>query len=244
MKAGFKPKLWTKKEWQDADPSSKTKNCGIEAALDEWQKNCKGAFGEMKAEQAFNASVTAKKLSDAMTKASKQCDPKAQKETLMGINEYKKRADDYAQFAKLAAAAIAKREKFSSLMINYNAIAKDADAFDVFENYAKKQNLWVSVHTLQLFEQKKYEQAVRLYGGDGRDGGDYNIPAKEAGILLDTFVKKIRHEKSDILKAISVCDAEQRSMLSDPSHYARFKALPEWKAMLSKKFPIKEYSAT
>lgn len=242
MKAGFKPKLWTKREWLAADPSSKTKNCGVEAALDEWQKHCTAKFADMTAEACFQAANTAQKLSDAMTKASKQCDPKAQKETLMGIHEYKKRADDYCKFAKLATAALINRKKYNTAMINFAAISKDAGALAVFESYAKKQGLWPSVHTLQLFEQKKYEQAVRLYGGDGKDGGDYNIPSKEANILLDTFVNKVRHEKSDILAAISVCQSEQHSMLRDPSHYTRIKALPEWQALLSQNFPIKEYA--
>ncbi|MGQ3094588.1 MAG: hypothetical protein ACT6RP_14135 [Roseateles sp.] len=246
MKSGFKPKLWTKKEWTDADPSSKTQGCGVEAALDEWQKHCKGKFAAMTPEEAAKASMTATKLSEAMTKASKKCDPKAQKETLMGILEYKKRADDYAQFAKLAAAALIGREKYAGGIKNFDTVMKDAAAETVFERYCKQPQvaIWPSVDTLRLFAQKKYADAVRLYGDGGVGGGDYNIRGVDNKILHDTFIAKVRHEQKDILEAISKCVASQKEMLSDPRHYGDhgLKAMPEWKALVEKKFPIKEYA--
>lgn len=246
MKSGFKPKLWTKKEWLDADPSSKTKNCGVEAALDEWQKHCKAKFAEMTPEEAAKAAMTAHKLSEALTKASKQCDPKAQKETLMGINEYKKRADDYSKFAKLAAAALIARDKYNKSISGYESALKDAAAAVVFERYCRKPavDIWTSVDTLQLFAQKKFEQAVRAYSNKGVGGGDYNIRGPDNKILYDTFVAKVRHDQKDILSAISHCIASQKEMLSDSRHYGEngLKAMPEWKDLLNQKFPIKEYA--
>jgi hypothetical protein len=245
MKAGFKPKLWTKKEWLDADPSSKTKNCGVEAALDEWQKHCKGQFADMTPAQLVKASQTADKLSDALTKASKNCDPKAQKETLMGILEYKKRADGYAQFAKVAAVAQANRDKYNKSMSSFEAVMKDASAATVFERYANKPSvdIWPSVDTLRLFAQKKFEQAVRAYGNKGEGGGDYNILGPDNKILYDTFVAKVRHDQKDILGAIQRCINSQKEMLSDRRHYDEngLQALPEWKALLQQKFAIKDF---
>lgn len=246
MKSGFKPKLWTKKEWLDADPSAKTKNCGIEAALDEWQKHCKAKFADMTPVQLDKAEETAKKLSDAMTKASKLCDPKAQKETLMGIFEYKKRADDYQQYAKLASATLKKRDEYGKTIKSLESVLKDSAVAAVFERYAKQPHVdcWCNVETLRLFAQKKYAEAVLAYSNKGVGGGDYNIEAKDNKVLYDTFVAKVRHEQDDILGAISRCINGQKEMLSDKRHYGEkgMQALPEWKELLAKKLPIKEYS--
>lgn len=243
MKAGFKPKLWTKKEWLDADPSDKTKGCGVEAALDEWQKNCKGAFASMKPEEAAKASMTAHKLSEVLTKASKKCDPKAQKETLMGINEYKKRADDYAHLAKLAAVALVNRQKFNSSMTGIDPVMQDKDAAALFKKYAEKAQIWPAAHTLQLFEQKKYEEAVSLYGGKSGNDDDFNISLNHLEVLRDTFRKegKVRHEQKDILSALQAVIKSQKQMLGDGRIWENLKSGSDWKSMLSQRFPLKEY---
>lgn len=245
MKSGFKPKLWTKKEWLDAAPSDKTKGSGIEVALDEWQKHCKGKFTAMTPEQAAKAAIAALKLSEALTKASRKCDPKAQKETLMGIHEYKKRADDFYEFAKLATGALVERIKYTKSMNTFKAVEKDAAALAVFGKFAQKPTvgIWAVVDGLRLFEQKKYEQAVKAYSSDGVGEGDWNIEPRNNKILHDTFVAKVRHEQGDILGAINGSMVRMKLLLN-AGHFTDngLWGMPEWKELLNQKFPIKEYS--
>jgi len=246
MKPGFKPKLWTSKEWKDAAPSSKTNGCGVEAALDLWQKNCKKKFGDMTPEEAFKAWETAKKLSEVLTAASRKCDPKSDKDTLGAILEYKKRADDYTNFAKLAAAALTHRINYAKGLSDIDKVLADKEAFTLLEKYTKmpQVNDWAKVHTYLLCKAKQYEKAVTLYGRDN----DYNIPGDKNKILYDTFVTKVRHDQKDVLAAIGSLESEVKTMLNtngqiyDPKQ--GFKALPEWKAHLAKKFPCKEYAVS
>lgn len=246
MKPGFKPKAWTKKEWLDAKPPDKVKGSGVEEALDKWQKYCLKKFADMTWDDAAKAQATANALSKAMTTASKKCDPK-DKDTLAAILYYKKRADDFSMFSKLCMEANKKRAAYEAGLRNVTQLLADKEAFAVFEIYAKKKAfIWEVVHSHMLCKSKKYEEAVKLYSKDN----DYNIPGPMNEILIDNFVKKIRQDQKDVIEAIKSLESNvdpSSQMLSDSRHYALpsgYPSLPEWKALLNKKFPIKEYAVT
>lgn len=60
--------------------------------------------------QPFTSSTTASALDKALDVAKKKCDPKAQKETIAGIGEYKKVVADYEKTLKATLEAKKKRE--------------------------------------------------------------------------------------------------------------------------------------
>ena len=75
MKANFKPKLWTKKEWQD-NRARAANGSGVGKALDAWQKDCPAEISKMNKKQVGDAFKTAKALESALGVAAKKCDKK------------------------------------------------------------------------------------------------------------------------------------------------------------------------
>jgi hypothetical protein len=241
MKAGFKPKTFTKKEWQD-NRSSVAKGSGVGKALDAWQKDCPSKINSLDKAGVATAFKTAKALDAALTVAEKKCNPKQQKETIAGIKAYKDKVEEYMGLLKKAAIALDKRNKLIS-SLDFKTVVGDAELLKAFVIYAqKKAFIYEPLHTYLLIQKKKYEEAVKLYGNGGKGGGDYNTDQKTNKILHNTFVAKIREEQADVLKAIKQLEADMIQMLTDSRHYTAFAEYDAFLKILHSRFPIADFA--
>lgn len=240
MKANFKPKKFTRKEWED-NASSACKGSGVGKALDLWQKNCTKSISEMTEPELDKAMMTAKALASAFGVAEKKCDPKAQKETIAGIGKYEEIVKDFQDLIKKATTAHAKRTKFID-SLKLDTVVDDAELLELFEIYCKKAFIIDSLDTHLLCIKKKYEEAVKKYSDGGKGGGDYNIPGPANKILYNNFVAKIREEKKDVVDAIDKLETSQREMLGDRRHYEKLAEMKAFTELVAKRFPIKDFS--
>ena len=216
MKAGFKPKLFTKKEWED-NRASAAKGSGVGKSLDAWQKSCPYTLQTITVKQIAEAFSAAAALDKALDVAKKKCDPRAQKETIDGIEAYKSIVADYLRALKVANAAIAHRKAlFTSL--TFKTVLADKDLLAAFVVYAKKKAfIYEPLHTYLLWQAKKFEEAVKLYGKDN----DYNVAAPVNAVLMNAFGGKSRGTVplTEVAQAVKATEMQLTVMLRDTMHY-------------------------
>ena len=191
MKSGFKPKLFTKKEWQDnRDPALKAS--GVGAALDLWQRHCPkavGALDEAGCSQAMKVCLT---LLVALKKAEDKCKTPALENDKKGIGEYRKIVQKYQSHLKLATDGVGKlrRTMFDRITKNltsvYEAITKDARLKEIAAAAAKKALCPKEFDAWLLWKSKKYAAAVASYGKNN----DYNMPDSANRVLVAALIDK------------------------------------------------------
>lgn len=243
MKAGFKPKLFTKKEWED-NRSSAAKGSGVGKALDAWNAKCPNNLQTITLKEIADAFTTATALDKALDVARKKCDPKAQKETIAGIDAYKTVVADYQKALKLATVAVSKRKALTE-SLTFAAVYADKELLAAFVVFSKKvAHIYEPLHTLILWDAKKYEEAVKLYGKDN----DYNIPPAHNAALMNAFGGKDsgQVDKKALAAAIGIVPSEMVGMLGDSRHYkggsASFDTYPAFVAICEKRHPIADFS--
>ncbi|QDU41049.1 hypothetical protein Mal4_54140 [Maioricimonas rarisocia] len=241
MKAGFVPKKFTKKEWQD-NRSRACAGSGVGKALDKWQKDCPAKISEMDAGQVTKAMMTAKALAAALQVAAKKCDKKKQKETLAGIARYEAIVSRYQTLLKQADVALKKRKSVID-SLNFRTVVNDKEILEVFTVFAEtKAFIDDSLNTWLLCQKKKYKEAVERFSAGGKGGGDYNTDRETNRILYNSFVKKVYEDPRDVKAAVSTLERDQVQMLSDARHYKSFGTWDKFQEWLDKKFPIKDFS--
>jgi hypothetical protein len=189
MKPGFKPTLWTKKEWQD-NRAPVCKACGVGEALDQLQPYRNKSIATMTPEDLSKANSVLGKLMAALNKAESKCGP-SQKDTKTGIGEYKKAIAGFEQKLKGAIEINTKRASAlnqypDSLDGVFARMGTDADykaalvEFSKIDDTAKEFDAWI------LFKQKKFTDMIRKYG----PSNDYNLSGPVNEVLLEVFVSK------------------------------------------------------
>lgn len=243
MKAGFKPKLFTKKEWED-NRASAAKGSGVGKALEVWQSKCPYDLQEITVKEIAEAFSAAQALDKALDVARKKCDPKAQKETIAGIEAYKSIVAEYEKALKAANSAINKRKTLVD-SLTLDTVLGDKDLLAAFIIYAKKKAfIYEPLHTLLLWKAKKYEEAVKLYGKDN----DYNVSKPINETLVNAFGGKDRGsvDLTKVAIAVKAVPTQMREMLTDSRHYkANSSSFCFYETFLSiseKRFPIANFS--
>ncbi len=243
MKAGFKPKTFSRKEWED-NRSTAAKGSGVGKALDAWKAKCSYDMQAITVQEIADAYSAASALDKALDVALKKCDPKAQKETIAGIGAYK---DVVAAYEKTLKATNLAKQKRNALIkdLSLDTVLGDKELLVAFTDFAKKKAfIFEPLHTLLLWRAKKYEDAVKLYG----KGNDYNVSNATNKILMDVFGSKDRGsvDLKLLAKAIKDVPAEMTVMLTDTRHYkgssSSFDSYPAFLAVLEKRFPVVDFS--
>ncbi len=226
MKAGFKPKNMTKKEWQD-NRSSAAKGSGVGKALDAWQKHCHSALNKMTGEQLKAASVATNALLTALDVAEKKCDKKRQKETIDGIGKYRSIAKSYQKCVKEAAKVIGQRATFAKEVNGLGQVRKDASLRKCYllwaagpgmcnaeangymlaaENKDKElYTKWIGTNPPLLNIQKMQFNSYTAKYRDGKDVPDATMKSARSQIVHDLYnmlnPRMTDFRKSDIFKA-------------------------------------------
>ena len=243
MKAGFKPKLFTKKEWED-NRSPAAKGSGVGKALDAWNAKCPYDLQAITLKEIADAFSTATALDKALDLARKKCDPKAQKETIAGIDAYKTVVANYQKALKAANVALNKRKTLIE-SLSFDVVYADRELLTAFVVFTKKvAHIYELLHTLILWDAKKYEEAVKLYGKDN----DSNIESRHNKALIEAFGGK-EPGKGDpklLAEAIKTVPANLYVMLRDSRHYqansASFDKYPAFLAISAKRHPIVDFA--
>jgi len=240
MKAGFKPKKFTAKEWRSNRPLS-LKKCGVGKALDAWQRDCRYDISAMDHAAIMKAYKALAGLTKALDVALKNCDPKKQKTSIDGIGEYKKVIARYEGLLKDALKVAKAHKKFLD-SLNLKSICKDSDALKVFCTFAqKKAFIWEALHSYLLWQKKDFEKAVKLYSNDGQNEGHYNISPAANTLLYNFFITKTIDDKSAVAKAIKKTESELIRMLDVPGVIGTLKKYPPFQDMLSARFAIEDF---
>jgi hypothetical protein len=189
MKPGFKPTLWTKKEWQD-NRAPACKGCGVGEALDQLQPFRNKPISEMTLENISKANATLGKLMAALIKAEGKCGPN-QKDTKAGIGEYKKAVGEFEKKLKTATETHTKRanmlkEPPKSSDVVFAKLSSDADYKAALVEFSKAIRVEKTLDAWILFKQKKFTDMVRKYGPNN----DYNLDGNVNQVLLDVFVSR------------------------------------------------------
>jgi hypothetical protein len=202
MKPGFKPTLWTKKEWQD-NRAPACKGCGVGEALDQLQPHRNKPISGMTAEDLSKANAVLGKLQVALQKAEGKCGPN-QKDTKAGIGEYKKAVGEFEKKLKAATEMqikrtnILKAQPLRTLDEAYTKINSDADYKAALIAFAKTALLADPLDAWILWKEKKFTDMVRKYGPKN----DYNLSDKVNNVLVEVFVSK-KNLTPDLVKAAS-----------------------------------------
>ncbi len=204
MKAGFKPKLMTKKEWQD-NRSSVAKGSGVGKALDAWQKHCDFNINSMTTDKLKAASQAANVLMSALDVAEKKCDKKKQKETIDGIKKYRTIAKNYQKCLKDFAPSLAKRMKFTKEVDGFGAVRKDAGLLRAYMTWATGPGKCkAEAHGYILASEKKMEDLYTKYVSTG----DLNLGSAENKTMLAKF-----RDKEEVPDA--VVEKARKTIISD-----------------------------
>ena len=243
MKAGFKPKLFTKKEWED-NRSPAAKGSGVGKALEVWQAKCPFDLQEITLKEIAEAFSAASGVDRALDVALKKCDPKAQKETVAGIAAYKTIVADYEKALKAVNSILNKRKALKE-SLSFDVVIGDKELLVAFTVFAKKKAfIFEPLHTFLLWKDKKYAEAVKLYGKDN----DYNVSNATNKVLLDAFGGKDRGSVDLKLLATAIKDVPNQMsvMLTDSRHYqggsASFDKYDLFLAVMEKRFQIVNFT--
>ena len=243
MKAGFKPKSFTRKEWED-NRSSAAKGSGVGKALEVWKAKCSFDMQAITIKEIAEAFAAATALGKALEVALKKCDAKAQKETIAGIGAYQEVVADYQKILKATNLAKQKRDALTK-NLSLDFVKADKELLAAFIVFAKKKAfIFEPLHTLLLWEGKKYAEAVKLYGKDN----DYNVSNEINKSLMDAFAGGDRGtvDLKILARAIKDVPAQLTAMLEDTRHYqggsASFDKYETCVALLDKRFPIVNFS--
>lgn len=240
MKSGFKPKTFSRKEWED-NRSPAAKGSGVGKALDAWKVKCPFDMKKITIKEIEEASTAAAALDKALDVAKKKCDPKAQKETIAGIGEYKKVVADYEKTLKATLEAKKKREDLTKSLSLKNVMA-DKELLVAFMDFTKKIQNHETMHTLLLATGGKHEEAVKLYGKNN----DYNLVAPHYKTLAQAFLGKDASvvDPVDLEKAKKHMLSETTKMMGDKNHYndQAFGGYSKFLELLDKRFPTADFS--
>jgi hypothetical protein len=242
MKKGFKPKLYTRKEWQD-NRSMFLKGLGVGEGLDQWQRNCVKAISKMTKEEVATAFQTSKNLLAALDKAEGKCGS-SQAESKAGIGEYKKKVVEYQNLLKEANTAFTKRAAFTDGLKSLDDLHKALNADAAFKQHflasAKKAYVDETLDAWLLWKDKKFTDMVRKYGPKN----DYNIPGPENEKLLNVFVRKTTLTP-EALKAANAAlndmGTQFTEMLGPGNGFVATYKKSFAAEFLVKKFPVKDF---
>jgi hypothetical protein len=250
MKPGFKPTLWTKKEWQD-NRAPACKGCGVGEALDQLQPFRNKSISGMTVENISKANATLGKLMAALIKADGKCGPN-QKDTKAGIGEYKKAVGEFEKKLKTATETHTKRANMlktypMNLEEVYTKLSSDADYKAALIEYSKTDATTKTLDAFILFKQKKFTDMVRTYGPNN----DYNIPGPANTVLLEVFVSKtnLTPDRIKLASQLLTNSAKMpgthesipgsfRQMLGPQGASGRFHKSDGYKTYVAKKLPI------
>lgn len=163
MKAGFKPKKMTKKEWQD-NRDMVCKGSGVGKALEAWQKNCPNDFNGATADEAKKAKAANKALLDALAVAEKKCDRFRHKDMINGISKYRLVATNYGKCIDDAFKNIKARDKLANSVGSVADIRKDSTLEKTYLAWAKGPGRCLpEAHGYILLQDNKLGDFYRLY---------------------------------------------------------------------------------
>ena len=212
--------------------------------MDAWNASCPYDLQAITLKEIAEAFSTASALDKALEVARKKCDPKAQKETIAGIEAYKSVVADYQKALKLANTALNKRKTFAE-DLTFDVVYAVKDLLAAFVVFTKKvAHIYEILHTLILWDAKKYEEAVKLYGKDN----DYNVEMKTNKALMEAFGGKDRGQidLKKLAEAIKTVPNNLLVMLRDSRHYkgssASFDKYAGFVAIMEKRYPIANFA--
>lgn len=183
MKAGFKPKKMTKKEWQD-NRDMVCKGSGVGKALDAWQKNCPDDFNGATADIVKKATAANKALLDALVVAEKKCDKTRHKDMIAGISKYRLVATNYGKCIDDAAKKVQARDKFTTSVNSVAAIRKENGLEKIYLQWAKGPGRCLpEAHGYILLEDNKLADFYRLYASKRK----VNVPGYAQSALEAKF---------------------------------------------------------
>ncbi len=242
MKAGWKPKEFTKKEWQNAR-ISKCKGSGVGKALDAFQKKCSFNLRDMERKDCLEAMKTVNAVKTALDVAKKKC---GKDDTLMlkGIEAYIAPLDRYKKALALTNVALNKRSTFYQ-NLNVDKALSDSTTLKYLQKNAKKA-LYSNELTAYIMSKKnKLADAVKKFG----KGNDYNIPGDLNKALMKVHIegvaqkdlandRKLKKFAGKDLK--SMFDTSMLRMMN--GSLSSFKMTDDFKHLLDVKFPILNFS--
>jgi hypothetical protein len=232
MKSGFKPKTFTKKEWQD-NRSPACKASGVGKALDAWQKVCLYHFTDATLAEIKKALQSADALNKALNVAAKKCDKKRQKETLSGIGQYQLIINRYKKVLNLTSVALTNRKKMSD-KLNFDAVVADSTLTREFVKFSKKGYFFNELDAYILCKKKKFAEAVKKYG----KSNDYNVRGSLNKLLISIYIDNQPIAKDKIQKANKDLFEGMRRMLLDPQKISSFMDGEGYCKYLDGKFPL------
>jgi hypothetical protein len=208
MKAGFKPRLFTRREWTD-NIASVCLQQGVEACLDKWQDDCTKPLSEMTEQELVAASQVATLLDAALNKAAKKCGA-LQKESKAGIGEYKKIVKKFQDLLKDTLTIHHIRDKFRE-SLTLDMIFEDREITAAFFAFAKQKFFEDRVKAYVMFKQGHVKEMVRTLG----PGDDYNLGGEINKVLLRKFVQEEDVPVETLKAALSKCKIALETMLRD-----------------------------
>ena len=205
MKAGFKPKKMTKKEWQD-NRDSVAKGSGVGKALELWQKNCPYDLNGATSDDIKKAKMTCKAVITGLDVATKKCDKAKHKDLLAGISKYRVIVTDYQKCLEDASKKISARDKYKGGITGSSAIRKDGALENLYLKWAKGPGSCMpEAHGYLLLEDMKLAEFYKKYAAKRA----VNIPSdaqntfdakfKQGQKIDDKALKTARNRSRDII---------------------------------------------
>lgn len=242
MKAGFKPKDFTKSEWQK-NRLRKCNGSGVGKALDAFQKKCSFNLRDLDRKGALEAMKTVNQLKAALEVAKKKCS-KDDVNMIKGIDAYHAGLDRYKKALALTNVALNNRVKYHA-GLNLNAVLADATALKYMIANSKKALYSDELTAFLLGKKKKLAEAVRKYGKNNL----YNIPGDLNAALKKIYIEGVKQTDLAGDKKLKKFAKKDLASLFNTSmirmmngSVSSFKDSDDFKKLLDVKYPILNFS--
>jgi hypothetical protein len=243
MKAGFKPKEFSKKEWQN-NRISKCKGSGVGKALENFGTKASFNLREMDRKENLEAMKAVNTLNAALDVAKGKCDKVSDSNMIKGIEAYQHILKNYKKALAMTNLALVKRAKYFD-EAKADKIMKDA----VFLKYMMrdaKQALYATELTAYVMSRKnKLGDAVRKWG----KANDYHITGDLNNALIKVYIEGAPQEQLANDKRLKRFANKNLKTMFDTSMYrmivgsvSSFKTRDTYKQLLDVKFPILNFS--
>lgn len=236
MKSNFKPKSFTKKEWQDARARAAS-GSGVGKALDQFQKACPWDLNGLTAAQLTQAEQSCKLLETTLNTAAKKCNANKHKETLAGIAKYKVIITNYKKAIVKSKENAAKRATYIKGLDTLAAMLKDAAVAKNFVAWTKGDgDCYPEMHTYSLLKAGKYEDVYDKYASSGK----VNIEGRFAVVLAKRFGEKVDVPDTLLKKVSNNTLTTIYTMLN--SNATNYRKSDTFKEFLKKKYLVPTFT--
>lgn len=241
MKPGFKPKNFTKKEWQD-NRDKVCKASGVGAALDKWQEHCVKSLSKMTVKEATKASYVATLLTGALNTAKKKCDKTKHKADIDGIEKYLTITKNFLKAVKQVEEKSRSRAEFVKKLTSQQ-IRDNSRLNTIYLTYAaNKGDGKPQVQAYVMTQKGMFKKAVEAFGEKGSGEGKYNIAPGLNHELYNIHVTGSIDDKSIIENRHKQFVNQLKGMIYDNAKISMFKNTDAMKEYAKTRFPVVDFT--